>query len=172
MVVRGPELLPAITSTTEELTNPEPLIVNVKLLPPADTLGGEMLEMDGTGLLAALTFSVSVALCCRLPDIPVTVSVNVPACADDEAMIVRVEEPLPPEGGVTLVGENIALTPLGAPETFSVVALLKPFRLLMVTEEVALLPLPPAVTDREFGEMPMPKPAAGLAETVTARLAV
>lgn len=159
--------------TTEEFTKPDPLIVSVKSAPPENTTDGEMLEIDGTGLLAAVTWSVSVVLCCKLPDVPVTVHVNVPAAADDEAVSVRVEDALLPEGGVTLTGENVAVTPPGKVlETLRPVTALKPFRLMMVTVEVALLPLPPAVTDTEFGATPMLKSTGGLVETVSERPAV
>jgi hypothetical protein len=47
---------------------------------------------------------------------------------------------LPFEGGVTGLGENPAVTPLGKPEALSVVEELKLFWLVIV---IVLLPLPP-----------------------------
>ena len=64
---------------------------------------------------------------------PVTASVNVPAVAEEEAFSARVEDALPPAGGVTLVGENVAVTPLGRPEKLRAVAALNPFKLPTVT---------------------------------------
>jgi len=40
-----------LTRTTDELTNPEPLTVRVKLGPNTSAVDGEMLEIEGTGLL-------------------------------------------------------------------------------------------------------------------------
>src|SRR5258708_39252492 len=43
---------------TELLTNPEPFTVSVKAGPPENAFVGEMLEIEGAGLLAALTANV------------------------------------------------------------------------------------------------------------------
>jgi hypothetical protein len=43
----------------ELLINPEPLTVSVKPAPPEKAFVGEMLEIEGLGLLAALTVKVS-----------------------------------------------------------------------------------------------------------------
>jgi len=59
------------------------------------------------------------------PEVPVTVIVEVPVVAVAEAVRVRVEVTLPFAGGVTGLGENPAVTPLGRPEALSVVAELK-----------------------------------------------
>lgn len=55
------------------------------------------------------------------------VTVAVPVVAVAEAVSVSVEVALPFAGGVTEVGENAAVTPLGKPVVLSVVAELKLF---------------------------------------------
>src|SRR6266852_5016014 len=67
------------------------------------------------------------------PEAPVTVRLKVPAAAVDETASVNVEEALPPAAGVTLVGENVAVTPSGRPEMLRLVAALNPFTLPTVT---------------------------------------
>ena len=74
------------------------------------------------------------------PEVPVTVMVAVPAVAVEEAASVRVEVALPFAGGVTGLVENVAVTPVGRPDTVSVVAELKLFWLAIV---IVLLPLLP-----------------------------
>jgi len=91
------------------------------------------------------------------PEVPVIVTVNVPAVADEETFSVRFEDALPPAGGVTLVGEKVAVTPLGRPETLRVVAALNPFRLPTVTVAEPLLP---SITFSEPGETPTLKSGA------------
>ncbi len=92
------------------------------------------------------------------PEAPVTVRLKVPAAAVDETASVNVEEALPPAAGVTLVGENVAVTPLGRVlETLSPVAALKPFRLVTVTVAEAELPCP---TLSELGEIAIEKSGA------------
>lgn len=61
------------------------------------------------------------------PEVPVTVTLEVPTAADAEAVKVNVEVALPFAGGVTGFGANAAVTPLGRPEALSVVAELKLF---------------------------------------------
>src|SRR5215471_2937861 len=105
----------------------------------------------------AVMVRFSVAEWLVAPEVPVIVTVNVPAVADEEAFSVRVEEELPPAGGVTLVVENVAVTPLGRPETLRAVAALNPFRLPTVTVAEPLLP---SMTFSEPGETPMLKSGA------------
>ena len=101
------------------------------------------------GVAAGLTVSAMVALCVSAPETPVIVTVAVPVAAEAEAASVRVDVALPPEGGVTGLVENDALTPLGRPEALRVVAELKPFRLLTV---MVLVPFEPCVTVSDDGE--------------------
>jgi len=61
------------------------------------------------------------------PDVPVTVTVFVPAVAVEDAVNVRVDVALPFAGGVMGLGEKAAVTPVGNPDTLSVVAELNPF---------------------------------------------
>ena len=63
-----------------------------------------------------------------------------PVVAVEDAVSVNVEVALPLAGGVTGFVENEAVTPLGKPEALSVVAALKPFKLVIV---MVLVPLPP-----------------------------
>jgi predicted cation transporter len=68
-----------------------------------------------------------VAVAVVVPDVPVIVTVLVPVVAVDEAVKVKVDVALPFAGGVTGLVENAAVTPLGNPDTLSVVAELNPF---------------------------------------------
>jgi hypothetical protein len=61
------------------------------------------------------------------PEVPVTVTVEVPTVAVPETVSVRVEVALLLAGGVIGLGENAAVTPLGRPEAVKVVAELKLF---------------------------------------------
>ena len=74
------------------------------------------------------------------PEVPVIVTVEVPAPADEEAESVNVEGALPPEGGVTLEGMKFAVTPAGNPDALKLVGLLNPFMLVTVTVALALFP--------------------------------
>ena len=74
------------------------------------------------------------------PEVPVTVTLNVPVVAVPEAVNVSVEFTLPLAGGVTGFGTNAAVTPVGSPEALSVVAALKLFWLVIVTVLVAFEP--------------------------------
>jgi len=106
------------------------------------------------GCETAFTVSVMVVECVVDPDVPVIVTVAVPVVAVDEAVSVSVDVTLPFAGGVTGLGENAAVTPLGKPEALSVVAELKPFKLVIV---MVLVPFEPCVTVTELGEAPMVK---------------
>lgn len=102
-----------------------------------------------------------------------TLREKVPAGAEEDAVRVKVDDALLPAGGVTLVGENVAVTPLGSPVMLRLTALLKLFKLVIFTVDDALLPIPPAVTDNELGVRPMVKSfGGGGAATVSARLAL
>jgi hypothetical protein len=100
------------------------------------------------------TVSETVVLCVSAPEVPVTVTVAVPTVAPEEAVNVSVDVALPFAGGVTGFVENVAVTPLGSPEALSVVAELKPLRLVTV---IVLVPVPPCVTVTELGEAPIEK---------------
>src|SRR6266852_4917393 len=100
------------------------------------------------GVAAALTVSAMVVLWVSAPDVPVMVTVAAPVLAVPEAVSVSVELALPFAGGVTGLVENVAVTPLGKPEALSVVAELKPLRLVMV---MVLVPLEPWLMVTELG---------------------
>ena len=74
------------------------------------------------------------------PEVPVTVTVDVPVLAVDDAVKVKVEVALPFAGGVTGLVPKAAVTPVGRPETLSVVAELNPFTLVTVTVLAAFVP--------------------------------
>jgi len=95
-----------------------------------------------------------VAMWLSKPDAPVTVTLVVPVAAVAEAVRVKVELTLLLLGGVTGVVEKPAVTPLGKPVALSVVAELKPFRLVTV---MVLVPFPPCVTVTDEGDAPMVK---------------
>src|SRR5262249_5429369 len=88
------------------------------------------------------------------PEVPVTVTVNVPVVAVPDAARVRVEEP----GAVTEPGAKEAVTPLGVPLALRLTEPPKPFRLPML---MVLVPLPPWVTVTEVGEAEMLKSGTG-----------
>src|SRR6266849_2440479 len=88
-----------------------------------------------------------------LPDLPVIVTMDVPAAAEALAVSVNVL--------VVVVGFglNAAVTPLGRPEAVKVTLPVKPFKSVTV---MVLVPLLPSATVREFGEAPMMKPGTPL----------
>jgi hypothetical protein len=106
------------------------------------------------GVAAGLTVSVMGVLWVSAPEVPVMVTVTVPVVAVPEAVSVSVEVALPFAGGVTGFVENVAVTPLGRPEALSVVAELKPLRLVMV---MVLVPLVPWLMVTELGEAAIEK---------------
>ena len=92
-----------------------------------------------------------------VPDVPVTVTVLVPAVAVVEAVNVNVDVTLPFAGGVTGFGENAAVTPVGSPDTLSVVAELNPFWLVTV---MVLFAFEPCVTLTAVGAAATVNPGA------------
>src|SRR5438477_6989575 len=62
---------------------------------------------------APVTVRLMLAVRVVVPEVPVTVTVEVPVAAVVEAVNVRVDVPLPLAGGVTELGANEAVTPLG-----------------------------------------------------------
>jgi hypothetical protein len=99
----------------------------------------------------------------------VTVTVEVPVVAVEEAVNVSVDVALPFAGGVNGLVENPAVTPLGKPVAVNVVAELKLFWLVMVT---VLAPVPPCVTVTEEGDAPMVKFGVAAVFTVNAMVVV
>ncbi len=80
------------------------------------------------------TVRASVAVCVKLPEVPVTVTVAVPADAEVLAASVNVLD------AVVGLGPNDAVTPLGRPEADRVMPPLKPFCGVTVIVLVLLLP--------------------------------
>jgi hypothetical protein len=107
-------------------------------------------------LLEELTVNVIFVVAVMVPDVPVTVTVLVPVVAVEDAVNVRVDVTLPFAGGVTGFGENAAVTPVGSPDTLSVVAELNPFWLVTV---IVLVAVDPCVTVTALGAAEAVKPA-------------
>ena len=84
-----------------------------------------------------------VAVWVKLPDVPVIVTVDLPATAEAPAASVSVLAP------VVLAGLNDAVTPFGKPDATRSTLPLKPFCGITVT---VLAPLVPCVTLRLAGE--------------------
>jgi hypothetical protein len=79
-----------------------------------------------------------------LPLAPVMVRVEVPVAAELLAVSVSVDVALPPDEGVTELGENEAVTPAGNPEALKVTAESKP---LMLSTVMVLAPEAPCAID-------------------------
>ena len=88
----------------------------------------------------------------RAPDVPMTVTVNVPIAAEPDA--VRVRLLLAVAGFVA----NVAVTPLGTPEALKVTLLLNPFAGLIV---MVVEPNDPCRTIKVAGEADKVKPGWG-----------
>src|SRR4029453_4951392 len=94
----------------------------------------------------------------RLPEVPVTVTVDTPDGAFCAAVRVRIDVALPPIGGVMGLGAKEAVTPFGSPEALRVLAALNPLRLVTV---IVLVPNPPAGIVSDAGGAAMEKSGAG-----------
>jgi len=127
---------PVATNDTAPVNPPVSVtvIVSVALLPWAtDNVDAEELRLKpATGL--ALTESAMVVLAVVLPEVPLIVTVDVPAVA--VLLAVKVTTLLPVAGLVP----NAAVTPLGKPEAVRVTLPLNPPTSVTVTVSVALLP--------------------------------
>jgi hypothetical protein len=96
-----------------------------------------MLRLPGDAVrlkFGAVMVRLIVAVLCRVPEVPVTVTVAVPAVAEPAATTVRVLAP------VVLTGLNDAVTPFGRPDTARLTLLLKPFCGPTVTVLTPLFP--------------------------------
>jgi hypothetical protein len=91
------------------------------------------------------------------PEVPVTVTVEVPVVAVEDAVKVKVEVALPFAGGVTELVEKVAVTPAGIPEALRVVAALKLFWLVTV---MLLFAVELRVTLTALGDAEIVKPGA------------
>lgn len=128
-VAEDPEGNPEMLNDTLE---PNPFRAEIvarllTLLPLAtETDAGDM-ESEKSG---ALTTRVTVALWARLPLVPDTVTVYVPAGVEDEVVMVTLEDPDP----VTEAGLILTFAPAGRPDTLTLVVPLKP----LIAEIVAI----------------------------------
>ena len=108
-----------------------------------------------------MTVRLRVAVCVRLPEVPVMVTVLVPAAA--VLLAVRVSVLVV----VADAGLNEAVTPLGKPDADKLTLALNPFCGVIVT---VLVPVPPAVT--VAGDADRLKVGTGAAFTVRLTVAV
>jgi hypothetical protein len=127
--------------------------VNVKLV-------GLIASVKSAG--AAAIFSVNVAVCTNAPEVPVTVTVLVPATALAAAVTVSVCG-VP---GVTVGVAGFTVTPAGSPLTAIPTPAVNPFTPL--TETAVDPPAPPAVTLTVVGFTEIVKSAGGTAVTLSA----
>lgn len=125
--------------------------VTVIVLVPLDPCVRLMLLGDAASLKlgAAFTVSVIVVVLVRLPELPVMITLTVPAVAVGLAESVNV---LLIEA---LAGLNVAVTPAGRPDADKVMVPLKPPNGAI---EIALVVLAPCTRVAVFGEAARPKP--------------
>ncbi len=122
------------------------VIVLVALAPCATlTLAGDAAMLNAG---SPVTVSESRAVLVRLPDVPVTVIVEVDEATEPLAVSVRVLVVL------TVAGLNDAVTPAGSPDAARLTAPLKPFCAPIV---IVLVPLAPAVIASVDAEDDTPK---------------
>jgi hypothetical protein len=110
--------------------------IRVELAIPAWTIivSGKMM------MLKSLTFTVIVAEWSRVPFVPVTVTTYAPAGAEKFAIIVSVEEPVPPGARVTVVVLRNIGSPAGETLDANCMVPEKPPRLVRKMVEFAILP--------------------------------
>jgi hypothetical protein len=97
--------------------------------PPAIVLGVERLvAMLG---VSRVTVRVIAAQCVSAPFVPVTLSVYMPD--ESPALMLRIEEPNPPEVSVRLLGESVAEGPDGVIFTLRATVPTKPLTLAKLT---------------------------------------
>jgi hypothetical protein len=109
----------------EKATAPLNPFCETTLIPLAPLAPGRTLRLVGDAVSAKLggaaTVKLTVAVLCKLPEVPVTVMVAVPKVA--EAPAVRVSVP----GVVVVAAPNVAVTPVGKPDAARATVPLKPF---------------------------------------------
>ena len=115
--------------------------------------------------LAGVTVNAIVVVEDKLPLVPLMVTVAVPVAAEPLAVSVSVDVVLPSAEGVAELGENVAVTPEGNPETLSDTAELKLSLLVIV---IVLAPDAPCTMDRLLGESDSEKDGVPLPVTVNA----
>lgn len=113
------------------------LIVELPELPRVTvTEAGEALMVKSGA--TPVTVRETVVVCVMPPPTPVTVMVYVPGATLPPTAIVINEVPVP-GAGIGLV-PNVTVTPLGCPVADNVMALLKPFKAVVLMVDVPLLP--------------------------------
>jgi hypothetical protein len=141
-----------------------PIVAVYVVDPPGATVcepGDAEIEKSG----AAFTTSVTVAVCVRVPLVPVSVNVELPAGVLPVVVIVSVDVP----DVVTEVGLNDAVAPVGSPLALRFTVPVNPFKAPIVAVYVVD---PPAVTVRELGDAEIVKSGAALTTSVTVVLCV
>ena len=118
--------------------------------------GATVSEKSGAGV-AALMVRVTVAVCVRLPDVPVNVIVTVPALALVPAVSVRFWA----TPGLSARDDGLGVTPAGSPDRETLTLPVNPLRALAVTE--VDFPVLPAVRLRLAGATVSEKSGAGAA---------
>ena len=91
-------------------------------------------EAESVKLGAAVTVSVTVALCWTPPPFPLTVMGYVPVAVLDPTVIVIVE--VPPPGAAIVLGLKLTVVPVGTPEADRPIELLNPPLIVVVMVEV------------------------------------
>ena len=103
------------------------------------------MKLGGGGV--AFTVSPTLAICVKLPLVPVMVNVESPTGVVQLVVTVSVEVPDP----VTVAGEKLYVAPLGSPLALSVTTPLNPFNAPIVAVYVAAFP---TTTVSELGDVP------------------
>ena len=135
------------------LLNPPLMVVVMVDVPalPCTTLSDAGAAVS-VKLAAAVTVSVTVALCWIPPPLPVTVIGYVPTAVFDPTVMVMVEVPAP--GAAILLGLKLTVVPVGIPAADRLIALLNPPLMVVVMVDV---PAVPWTTPRDVGEAAMVK---------------
>ena len=134
------------------------VIVDVPLLPWTTESEVGAAEMVKLGLAVAVTVSETMVVSIVLPEVPVTVMLNVPVAVDEATVIVIVEVPVP----VIEAGLKPTVTPVGWPVAVKETAESKPPVAVLVMVDVPELP---CTTDTEVGEAEMLKPGVDVPES-------
>jgi hypothetical protein len=103
------------------------------------TLAGEALSEKSAGV-GCTTLMLNVALCVCVPEVPVTVTVQVPRLLVPGTETVNVDDALPFAAGVTGFALKLPLAPVGRPDTLKFTAELKPLRLATAIVSLPLWP--------------------------------
>ncbi len=142
------------------------LIVELPELPRATVseLGEALMLKSG---VTPVTVRETVVVCVMPPPTPVTVMVYVPGVTLPPTAIVINEVPVP-GAGIGLV-PNVTVTPLGCPEADNVMALLKPFKAVVLMVDV---PLWPCCTVTEDGDALMVKSGVVLPQFANLKFAM